>query len=235
VWTDAALGKIVGRVYDHASDSLSAADIPISSQTGDTPKVAGSGSGWVVAWHGVGASDADDVVTARVDASGAVSGEATVTTSAGTQDQPAIAMQDDGSYAVVWRDAGTIRMQRFSAAGAAVAGDQDNPVNDQGGTASLPAIAAGKNGPTAFYGVAWGLDSGEIHARFPAADASFLYNFTTGQSGESVANAKGVAGQRSAPSVAIGGAGYVVVSWQDDGTGPQHGIIARRLPLPSAN
>lgn len=235
VWTNDASGKIFGRIFHPTSGALTpATDIAISKDAGDSPRVAGGEGGWVVAWHGAGANDADDIQLARVDASGDVTGEATANEGGGAQDQPAIAMSDDGSFAIVWRDDAGIRVQRFDATGAPLPDDQLAPVST-GGAPSAPAIAAGANGPAAFYAIAWQDDAtGDVMGRFAGKAGGWFFHTGTGQSAPFVASDPAVAGARKSPSIAVGGAGFVAVSWQDDGDA-QYGIFTRRLPLPTAN
>lgn len=235
VWTNDVSGKILGRIYHHTSGALTpAADIAISKSAGDSPKVAGSAQGWVVAWHGVGANDADDIQWARVDANGNVTGESTANQGVGAQTQPAVAMAQDGSFAIVWRDDAGIRIQRFGAGGAPVSDDQSNPVST-GGAPSAPSIAAGTNGPASFYAIAWQDDAtGDVMGRFAGVTGGWFFHTGTGQSTPFTASSPGLVGARAGASVAVGGAGWVAFTWQD-GSDAQHGIFTRRLPLPTAN
>lgn len=145
------------------------------------------------------------------------------TTTVGNQEDPPVAMDTDGDFAVVWEvpEGGTlegIAFRRFSAAGAPLtdelavntttAGDQDDP-----------AIASASDGRGV---VAWespdaGLDEG-VKAR--------LFG-TSGPAGAEIDVNTGTAGAQDSVDVAMDAGGDFVVAWEsDDADG--RGVLFRR-------
>ncbi len=223
-------GTIFGRLYD--GSALGAAAFTIAQ--GNTPSVAASSLGFVVAYHGADAADDDGIYVAPVSLTGTPgSPEVVNLKTTGPQDQPDIAAFPDGRYAVAFHSGLDVFMQRYSAAGGPVQGDQDAPLDAAGSNdRSRPVVASGTS-PTVgeFYLFAWQSDTGEIFGRLAGVSAGFLFNPINGQNTEFVASPVGDPGARSNPAVAIGGAGTMVVGWQD--TAAEHpGVFARPLPLP---
>lgn len=227
VWTRG--GRVLGRIRQTNGALLPSGSELDIAQNATAVRVAGSGLGWVVAYQGSGAGDADGIFTKTVTV-GAVTGPETPVNVAtdGLQDQSDIAMLDDGRFAVVWHSKGDIYFQRYDAAGMRVAGDQDAPLNTvTAGEQQFPAVAAGVGS----FAVAWEDGSGGIAARFAGGSTGFGYNHVTGQNDAFSAAHPGVVGQRHLPAVAIGGGGFVAIGWQDDSQG-HPGVYVRRFPLP---
>jgi hypothetical protein len=142
-----------------------------------------------------------------------VGGEFQVNTSTiGNQSTPAIAVNPDGSFVIVWEDEGfsqgsTIRGQRFDTLGLPVG--SEFPVSTSPGFPTAPGIAAASNG----FVVVWqsyqdGSSSGIVGRRFDDAGmplgGEFQVNtFTTGY--------------QVAPAVAADGDGNFVVVWTSYG------------------
>lgn len=231
-WTDRAGRRIRGRIWSKTGWVFSS-DMTLSAQEGDTPRAAGWNDGWVIAWHGRSNEDNDDVLFVQVEANGTVGGPIVVNERrADVQNKPAIAAMPTGEFAVVWHDTGRIMIQRFDVSGQPLAGDQDAPVNEEAlGAGDHPAIAASTLA-SGFYAVTWQTASGEIRARLLDRTGSYLFNSVDGQPSSFLVNRADVAGQRTRPSVVIGGAGHIVFAWQDD-SADHSGIWARRFPLPS--
>jgi hypothetical protein len=240
VWTRA--GQVLGRLVARTVD---AGDVPTLTPQGGgsiaiapngaAPRVAGSASGWVVAYQGAGAGDGDGIFVRTVSPGGVVGPEIRVNTATdGVQEQPDVAMLSDGRFVVVWRSAGDVWLQRFDAAGQPAAHDQDEPLNTvRDDDQARPAVAAsGDLGQ--FYVAAWESrlgGNGAIAARIVGGDSGFGYNSVSGQNDEFEASVPGAVGERRRPAVAIGGGGYVAIGWQDEAAA-QPGLVVRRFPLP---
>jgi hypothetical protein len=227
---------------------LPAADIAIATSSGvSPPRVAGNGDGWVVVYAGAGQGDLDGIFVKTVDPTGTVGSEKLVNIdTAGVQSEPDVAMLPGGSYMVVWHSGDNVFMQRFAASGAAVAGDQDEPLNVDAPRPSSQPVVADAGAVGTFYAVAWTAADGTIWGRFVDAEEKFLQNSVNGRpsdflashpgllgcaGGGAVCPPMGACGQRSAADVAIGGNGYVVIGWTDDSLS-HPGVFVRRFPLP---
>ncbi|MCC6554043.1 MAG: hypothetical protein IT372_13625 [Polyangiaceae bacterium] len=233
VWTRD--GRVFGRTRTSAGELNPAAEeLPIADN-GTHPRVAGTSGSWLVVYQGSGEGDPDGIYRATVTTTGGVTTPVRVNTKTdGLQEQPDVAMLPDGKAIVVWRSDTDIFFQRFDAAGNAVAGDQDAPLNTTTeGEQANPAVAsAGNLGD--FFAVAWEHSAtGEIFARLVVGAEGFSYNSVTGQNDDFAASHPGVPGQRRLPAVAVGGAGYVAIGWQDDSQN-HPGVYVRRFPLPPA-
>lgn len=233
VWTES--GQVHGRIFQQSAGSPpwtlipAASDIVIST-SGSAARVAGTSTGFIVAYQGSGTGDGDGIFTKRVDLAGTAGAETKVNAATtGAQDQPDIASLPDGRFVVAWRNGGDIFAQRFDASGAALAGDQDGPIHVVvDGEQAHPAVAGFGN----TFTVAWDSSDGNIVARYLGADGGFLYNTVNGQNEEFAATLPGVSGARTLPAVAMGGGGWVAIGWQDPS--PEHaGIFVRRFPLPT--
>jgi hypothetical protein len=233
VWSDKAASRIRGRIWNVAAGWVTTGqDLDVSAAAGSQPRVAGWSGGWTVVFRGA-ASDNDDILMVEVASDGTVGTAAQVNdNAAGAQETPAVAATPTGEIVVAWASAGDIMMQRYDAARQKIAGDQAAPVNNErpgAGAGSNPAASATAL-QQGFFALAWQSASGQIHGRFAALGAGFLFNSIDGQDGSFPVGRDDVHGTRSAPSVAIGGAGHVVLSWQDDAA-DHYGIWARRFPL----
>jgi hypothetical protein len=231
VWADADSKAIRARIWDQTKKWINANPLVIAPNGGSNPRVAGSTTGWKVVWHGVSA-DADDILISDVSTAANVSvGKPVNTKTSGVQTQPAIAMAPAGETAIVWNDGGAIMMQRFDKAGAAIAGDQDAPVNADGAGES-PSVAASSLAG-GFFAVAWA-SGGMIQARFADLASGYLFNSIDGQDGpfEVSYPDPANAGPRMLPAVAAGGNGHVVFAWQDESAN-HFGIYGRKFPLPA--
>lgn len=231
VWQSGA--RVVGRVVDASLTLAPAAGELEIATVGSAPRVAKAGSRWLVVYQGSAAGDGDAVVLRTVDASGALGAEIGVNAvTSGPQDQPDVAAFADGSAVVVWRSGGDVFFQRFDANLQPVAGDQDAPLNTvTSGAQGSPAVAASP-AAAGFFAVAWeDSDAGTISARFLGKDKGFLFNSVSGQNDAFLASSPAVSGLRRRPAVAVGGAGFVAIGWQDDSV--EHpGVYVRRFPLP---
>ncbi|MFO0550402.1 MAG: hypothetical protein U0271_18550 [Polyangiaceae bacterium] len=218
-------GRILGRTYD--GTAVGAAEFVISD-AGAAPRVAGSSAGWVVVYQGAGTGDSDGVFMRRVSTSLVPSDPILVNAvTDGAQDQPDVAAVNDGSVAVVFRSGDDIFFQRYSAADAPTADDQDDPLNlETNGAQAAPAVGASPSGD--FFAVAWE-SAGAIRARFIGKSDGFLFNNVSGQNDDFEVT-DGTVGDPHAPAVAVGG--YVAVGWQDLNSKTTPGLVMRRLPLP---
>ncbi len=216
-----------------------AAQTVSSSGSNSAPRVAFTGSDYVVVW-----TDGDDIKLRHVGTDGVPKGSEAVVNSVktGTQNQPSVAALTSGEFAVVWASSGAdgddgtdIRVQRFDASGP-VGTEATAPLDDVNhkGDQAAPSIAAGVTGAAKFYIVGWlDGDRGVVAARYISAAGGFLFNNVAATKSEfdvSVA-----AGPVSSPSVVVG-AGYCAVAWANDADGDPAAdddrVRARRLPLP---
>jgi hypothetical protein len=201
--------------------------------------------GYTVVYQGPGPGDQDGVFIRSVDPFGQVTNQILVNAvTQGVQDQPNIAVLEDGTSLVVWRSGGNIFFQRFDQNLAPLQpADQTNPLNTSGitdGTMHAHPVVAGANG---FFVVAWEMPSTlagktDIAARFVNAKSSFGYNSVNGQNTEFFATdqtinnppsgAMGV-GDRHNPAVAM--SSFIAVGWED--RDPMNaGVWVRRFPPP---
>jgi hypothetical protein len=207
-----------------------------SSSTASRAQVAATSTGWVVTW-----SDGTNIKAIAVSSSGTASGpEFTVNdgTHHGTQDHPTVAGIDMGRFAIAWEDhgasdGGDIFVQRYGSTGAALAGDQTNPINDTTNQAEqTQPTMAGSTLAGGMFVVAW-LDttSNQIESRILGGSSGFLFNNVDGQDDEFQVSIASHA--RNNPTVTIGGAGqYIAYGWED-GNSTAPGIYARRFPVPT--
>ena len=172
-----------------------------------------------------------------VDFSGNVGQEVPVNlVTTGLQDQPDLAMLDDGSTIVVWHSGGDVYFQRFTAAGKPTShADQATPLNTVGANDATeqqhPAVA-GANG---FFTVAWetpGKTAGQtdIAARFVGAATGFGYNSVSGQNDQFAATDPLTSGDRHRPAVAM--SAFVAIGWEDH-SASHSGVYVRRFPPPT--
>ncbi|MBI4705488.1 MAG: hypothetical protein HY744_30710 [Deltaproteobacteria bacterium] len=237
VWQDG--GEVRGRIWSADGSFVPAsADISIATAApGTRPKTAGFSGGWQVVYAGAGQGDGDGVFMKLVSVSGTVGAETRANAvTAGVQDQPDVAVLDDGKAIVVWRHAGQIYFQRYGTDGSAHADDQGAPLQVQNTSpAETPAVAAaGSVG--SFFAVVWMIPAGDgtssVWGRFVGGESGFGYNSMTGQNDDFLASHPAIpTGFRRSPAVAVGGDGFVAVGWQDES--PAHpGVYVRRFPLP---
>ena len=228
-------GQIVGRTYDLAHQQLGSQTVLSSGSSNQTPAVASSTSGWIVAWQ-----SGSDIVMIRVGPDGTPTGAPTVVSAGhtGLQDHPGIASigAGDDRFAIAWADHGQngadIVVQRFDASGNPLAGDSSTPINDlvTDGDQVTPSIAGSASG--AFFAVAWiDAPSQDVRARLFDATAGFDFNNVTGQNDEFPVSLS-TSPARANPVAAVGGSGpFIAFAWEDQNpTSP--GIYARRFPLP---
>jgi hypothetical protein len=224
-------GDLLARVYKPGG-AMDEPEFKIASGAGRA-KIAGNANGWIVVYGGSGAGDTDGVYMRTISPSSTVGPEQLVNTiTAGVQDQPDVAMFDDGRMLVTWRSGGDVYFQRFDGAKTAVAGDQDAPLNTMRDGEQLTPVVAASRDVGDFFAVAW-QSNGNISARFVGADSGFLYNSVTGQNDEFSAAHPSIASQRQGPAIAIGRGGFVAIGWEDQSV--EHaGVYVRRFPLPTA-
>jgi hypothetical protein len=234
-WTRKA--GIFGRIWRTDGTVVPAMSEISIAGAGAAARVAGSASGFRVVYQASGSDDPDGGVFMRtVDPSGKV-GTATLVntvTTAGLQDQPDIAMLDDGTTIVVWHGSGDVFFQRFDALGAPVKGDQNAPLNTSGRKGAAdesdqqhPAVA----GASGFFTVAWEtIETAGITARFVGAKAGFGFNSVTGQNDEFIATDLAQMGERHNPVVAM--SGFTAIGWEDH-SADHPGVYVRRFPPPT--
>ena len=225
-WEDG--GRIAGRAF--TPPATVASQQALSTTTGTSkPQVAAVTSGWIVVWQsGTG------IQLRAVNADGTASGaEQQVSEGGAAFGAPRVASLPDGRFAIVWSAGGDVFFQRYDNRGNKIAGDQATPLNDvvTEGDQTQPAIAA-TSAAGGSYAIAWNdASTGHVRARFTGGSAGFLFNNVNGQSTEFQAS-RDDGRTRASPAVAAGGAGFVVIGWEDQST-PNPGVVGRRFPLPS--
>jgi hypothetical protein len=228
--------------------------IPTSSSTG--PRVAATGSGWVVVWQSGGS-----VVMDLIDGSGNAAGQVTV----GSGSNPVVASTTTSKgtvFAVAWANSsspGGISMQRYDSSGNALGASATiNTTAGKDGDVT-PAIAGGSQAG-GFYAVSWidnpSTSGAAVRARLVSATAGalgdnsgYFFNTVDGTANDFPVNDSKVDGAArnpnpQNPTVAVGGAGYIAFGWEDKGATcsmtpstfpgtPCYGIIGRRFPTPT--
>ena len=251
-WTDTSTGappftsgNVAGRTYDPKTQARGVERV-LSTGTGSSgvalAALAGTGgaadagvAAWVVTWQSGG-----NVKMRLLGPDGAPLGpEQTVNdpSHAGPNVHPSVASLSDGRFAIVWNDraqsGGDIFLQRYTADGQRIAGDQVAPLNDVviDGDQNSPVIA-GESAMGGSYVAAWvDKTSGQVRGRFIGGTAGFLFNHVDGQETEfqtSVAAGR----SRANPTVAAGGARpFVAIGWEDTSQDSTPGIYGRRFPV----
>ncbi|HLA63073.1 MAG TPA: T9SS type A sorting domain-containing protein [Rhodothermales bacterium] len=216
-------------------------EVRVNTYTTDlqfTPRVARSADGgYVVVWSGHEQDGSGGgVFTQRYSADGTLQGgEVQVNThTTGNQSVPAVAMDADGDYVVVWSgnqqdgDGYGIYARRFGTGGVAQGAEFRVNTTTTGGQVN-PAVAVGADGR---FVVAWhstgqdGDGAGVFARRYSAAGAP--------EGGEVQANTY-TTGSQSVPSVAMSADGAFVVAWRSAGQdGSGYGVYARRYDAAGA-
>ncbi len=197
-------------------------DVVVSPIAGnnDYPSVAMDAAGdFVVAWENAPSSGSDEIYAQRYSAAGAAEGSAFVVSStAGNNLLPAVAMDAGGDSVVAWENAPSsgseeIDAQRYSAAG--VAEGSDFVVSSTAGNNLSPAVAMDAGGDSV---VAWEnaptSGSDEIYAQRYSAAGAAEGNAFLASSNISVAS-------QELPSVAMDVEGDFVVAWNNYGPGQE--------------
>lgn len=225
-WADVAAGKVVGRTLTPPSGLGSQIDISTGNANAE-PSVAQTGDEFVVVWKsGTG------IRFRKVNAAGVPQGaDAAVSEGGSGFDRPRVASLSDGRFAVAWIADGRVFVQRFDAKGARIGVAETTSDADGGETGVAIASTPAAGGS---YVVAW-IDGGSSHARarFLGGSSGFLFNNVDGQS--TSFQASSTEGRtRANATVAVGGsAPFVAIGWEDKGSAPNAGIVARRFPLPT--
>jgi hypothetical protein len=210
---------IFAQRYDASGTALGGELLVNTEELGDqtAPVVAMAADGsFAVAWQSQGQDgDASGIYAQRFDSSGAALGAELRVNSetADDQTQPAIAMDADGDFVVVWQSqlqdgaGGGIYAQRFDATGIAQGAEfrvNSEIANDQG--APDVAMDAAGNFVVAWEslnqdGSSWGIFAQRYDAAGTAQGAEFQVNTLTQN-------------QQRAPSVSMDADGDFVVAWQ---------------------
>ena len=198
-----------GRIIKGTSISLTAPDHLV----GERPAVASDGSQFLVVWRAFNQSDDNvDILGARVDASGAISGSPfSITTVEGDEERPSVAWTGS-SFLVAWEDdrngvdsdvfatrvspSGTVLDGPGGRAVVTAAGDQDNPDVAGNGNGALVAWEDGRGGAG---------NEDVRAARFTSSTGTFGASFVV----------SGADHRQDQPAVAWNGARHLV-TWRDN-------------------
>jgi hypothetical protein len=187
-------------------------------------------SGWVATWE-----DNGDIRLRIVDPNGTPQGGALTVNDVGdgVQSTPKVATLMDGRYAIVFNDASkpadpNVLVQRFTAAGRKIAGDQLTPVHAAAGAqngASIGALPA--TGGSYVVGYIEGGKS--VFARYLGGNAGYLLNPTDGTE-DPFAISRDASKERKELGIAVGGSPRAIAfSW----TELPGRIMIRRMPMPT--
>ena len=231
VWTSRQSGDwdIYARVYNSAGTPQTGEMLVNASYTANDQQnadVAVDAAGnFVVVWEGEGPGDAAGLFGQRFLSDGTPNGGLFQVNSStpGSQDNAAVAMDIDGDFVVTWTDRGStpaIRGQRFNAAGT---GQGEFAVRAAGvDTADLSSVAMDDAGN---FVVAWseqnvdGSQSGVRLRRFNAAGGAL--------SGDVLVNTTTALNQFD-PSVSMDSDGHFVITWTSEGQdGDAAGVVLR--------
>jgi cyclophilin family peptidyl-prolyl cis-trans isomerase len=216
---------------DSFGDEAIVNDLVARTQTTDSGQtaVAISEQGRVVVFSGNGPGDDAGVFVKRYDADGDEVGNAARvnTTTAGLQHSASVAMDDDGSFVVVWAGRGAgdkegIFFQRFSAAGAKV-GSETLVNTTTAGKQVDPVIAMRTDGA---FAIGW---SGQS-----AGDASgvYLQTFTAAgvKAGSEVRINTTTANHQTGLALVIDSSGHMIAAWSSlKQDGSDWGIYGQRF------
>lgn len=199
----------------------------------DRPMAAMDSNGnFVIAWESTNQDGgASGIYAQRYDAAGAAQGvEFRVnTTTAGSQDKPAVAMNASGGFVIAWAsnlqdgDAKGIYAQRYDAAGVAQGGEflvNTTTVDDQ----DEPAVGIDSTGA---FAIAWesNLQDGKLHGIY-----SQQYSAAGAVVGSEFRVSSTTAGEQRFPALAMDGFGDFVVAWEGNGVGDGYGVFHQRYP-----
>lgn len=228
---------IFGRIWRTDGSTVPQDNEIAIAPNGFAARVAGSAGGFRVVYQGNGTGDPDGILMVPVYPDGTIGGAQLVNSfTTGVQDQPDIAMLDNGTALVTWHSGGDVFFQRFDTNGNAVPGDQEAPLNTSGSGTVVDQSHPAVTGANGFFLVAWETvganGAGDIAARFVGGSGGFGYNSVTWQNDEFiVTDPVFTGGDRHRPAVALGQ--YAVVGWEDWAT-DHPGVYVRRFPPPVA-
>ncbi|MEL6222136.1 MAG: calcium-binding protein [Cyanobacteria bacterium J06627_8] len=230
-------GGIFAQVYDEFGNALRPVDIPVNTvtvedQTEPVVAIAPDGS-FVVVWTSEGVDGQDKGIAARrFSPNGTPIGQEFIvnTFTDFDQENPAIAMADDGSFVVTWTSVGqdgsggSIAAQRFNANGNPIGNEflvNTTTTADQ----EEPDIAMT---PTGEFVIVWESENQDTSS----STGIFGQRFTREGDpiGDEIAINSVVTGQQETPAVAVDEQGSFVAVWESDGLESGNSeIIGRRF------
>ena len=230
---DAVLQSVAAGTETRANTTTSGTQ---ESGTNNPPHIVATDANgnYVVVWDGNGTQtgqvDTAGIYFQRYNANGVAQGSETRvnTTTANTQNWPAVAMDANGNFVIAWTSAnqdgsaGGIYAQRYNASGVAQGGEfrvNTTTANDE----AAPVIAMNTNG----FVIAWndsakdGSGSGVYAQRYNASGVA--------QGGEFQVNVT-TAGNQWTDSAAMDASGNFIISWTsgDENTAPYQDVYFRR-------
>ncbi|WP_153558811.1 DUF4347 domain-containing protein [Roseimaritima sediminicola] len=219
-WTNkTGLGDadVMARRYDSAGNALGGEfrvnDASLSARS--TPSIAVASDGrFVIAWKGLDALGDADIYARRFAANGAAldGSDLIVAGGAGNDYDPAVAINDSGDFAVLWDDAGGVKLRRYLADGSPV-----------GGTITVDGSTNAGNGALAMH------QDGSLVVTWREGNAGSrdvrMRRYDNG--GNPLSSAVNVAttggGDQQDPSIDMDDAGNFIIVWE--GNGDQTGQV----------
>ena len=218
-WANVLLGTVGGEFRANTTTSgTQAAGVAAMDANGNFVVVWTSDQGGTV-----------DIYAQRYDASGAAQGSEfrVNTTTTDSQDSPAVAMDADGDFVVVWSDSvkdGSgygIYAQRYNAAGAAQGAEfRINTVTTSAQDSPAVAMDASGNFVVTWRSLLQDLSGYGVYAQRYAADGSAQgaeFRVTTTTTGD-----------QGNPAIACSSAGAFVIVWEGWGSDDDYGIFGQR-------
>ena len=231
VWTDSGQdgdgAGVYGQMYDNLASPMGG-EFQINSTTADAqqfPDVTAHNGGFIVAWESGGDQDTSGtgIYFQRYDSTGATQGGETLANALTTADQrrPSVAADGTGAFVVCW-DSDELTFEvycgRFTAAGAAIAGDEQINTTTTGDE-QLPVVARESGGA---YTVAW-QSSSAVDGDGIAVLMRRFNSVGTEVTAETIVNSTTL-GDQGEPSIAMAGDGEFVIAYtsaniDSEGTG----------------
>jgi hypothetical protein len=217
VFEDPASGTgLTGGVFAAGATTRSGLPFEVGMAGASAPSVAGSSTGFVVAFAAGGA-----IHTQRYAADGTPTDATPVAVPGAMGSAPVVASLSDGRTAVAFAAGFTVQAQVFDAAVSPVGSLLDV------GAGSAPTIAASRDRFVVAY-----VEGSGIMARLISPDGAFALNRNQPPTTDAFSVAMG---DVSVPAAAAGGTATEpmwIVTWQDQTTEPTGNVNGRLFPLP---
>jgi len=233
VWTsqiqDGSQEGVFAKVY-HPNGAELTGDIQINdapgtgSQSNPSVDIAENGS-FVVSWEGEGPGDGMGIFARRFDLAGnSIDADDILvnTTTSGSQFDSEIAVNDDGSFTVVWDDTGGVHFRQFNSLGQPIQGSQ--VLVDNEATAGNAAIDIDEQGNFVIVWRVFGFGVGDMSGDAVIAQR---YDSAGNALGGRIQVSETIANNQTEPSVSVNDDGTFIITWEGKGTGDESGVFAR--------